>query len=80
MTPAEVVGFAFALIVAGTETTTNLIGNAMLALARSRRAPRSSPPIRRLASAVVEETFRLRLPRSGTGSRHDGETSLSATR
>jgi cytochrome P450 len=65
MTPAEVVGFAFALIVAGTETTTNLIGNAMLALAAfpgERRRFAADPS---LASAVVEETFRYDSPVQG---------------
>lgn len=65
MTPAEVVGFAFALIVAGTETTTNLIGNAMLALAAfpdERRRFAADPA---LAAAVVEETFRYDSPVQG---------------
>ncbi len=65
MTPAEVVGFAFALIVAGTETTTNLIGNAMLALADfpdERRRFAAEPA---LAAAVVEETFRYDSPVQG---------------
>jgi cytochrome P450 len=65
MTPAEVVGFAFALIVAGTETTTNLIGNAMLALAAFPEQRRRFAADPSLASAVVEETFRYDSPVQG---------------
>ena len=66
MTPVEVVGFAFALIVAGTETTTNLIGNAMLALAafpdERRRFP---PPIHRWRRPSSRKTFRYDSPVQG---------------
>jgi cytochrome P450 len=65
MTTAEVIGFAFALIVAGTETTTNLIGNTALALDAfpvQRRLLASRPE---LADAAVEEVFRYDAPVQG---------------
>lgn len=65
MTTAEVVGFAFALIVAGTETTTNLIGNAVLALTAfpdQHRLLRERPE---LTGAAVEEVFRYDAPVQG---------------
>ncbi len=58
LTPIEVVMFTLLLLVAGNETTTNLLGNALLALmahpaelARVRRDPRLIP-------ALVEEALR----------------------
>jgi cytochrome P450 len=58
LTPAEVVMFTVLLLVAGNETTTNLLGNSLLALmehpdelARVRRDPRRIP-------ALVEEGLR----------------------
>jgi cytochrome P450 len=58
LTPAEVVMFTVLLLVAGNETTTNLLGNALLVLmahpaelARVRRDPSRIP-------ALVEETLR----------------------
>jgi cytochrome P450 len=58
LTPTEVVMFTLLLLVAGNETTTNLVGNALLALidrpdelARVRRDPARIP-------ALVEETLR----------------------
>jgi cytochrome P450 len=58
LTPMEVVMFTLLLLVAGNETTTNLLGNALLALmehpdelARVRRDPRRIP-------ALVEEALR----------------------
>ncbi len=65
MTTAEVVGFAFALIVAGTETTTNLIGNAVLALdafPQQRWLLAEQPE---LAAAAIEEVFRYDAPVQG---------------
>ncbi|MCW2549423.1 MAG: Cytochrome [Mycobacterium sp.] len=65
MTTAEIVGFAFALIVAGTETTTNLIGNALLALAAfpDQRQLLAERP--ELTSAAIEEVFRYDAPVQG---------------
>jgi cytochrome P450 len=58
LTPAEIVRFTLLLLVAGNETTTNLLGNALLALlahreelARVQRDPRRIP-------ALVEEALR----------------------
>lgn len=65
MTTAEIVGFAFALIVAGTETTTNLIGNTILALDAfpDQRALLAARP--QLSAAAIEESFRYDAPVQG---------------
>jgi cytochrome P450 len=65
MTTAEIVGFAFALIVAGTETTTNLIGNSVLALDAfpDQRSLLAGHP--QLTAAAIEETFRYDAPVQG---------------
>ena len=62
LTPVEVVMFTLLLLVAGNETTTNLLGNALLALmahpeelARARRDPSRIP-------ALVEEALRYDSP------------------
>ena len=62
LTPAEILGFFQLLLLAGSETTTNLINNAMLCfmenpdqLARLRAAPE-------LAPAAIEEVLRYRSP------------------
>jgi cytochrome P450 len=62
LTPVEVVMFTLLLLVAGNETTTNLLGNALLALmahpeelARARRDPGRIP-------ALVEEALRYDSP------------------
>jgi hypothetical protein len=65
MTTAEVVGFAFALIVAGTETTTNLIGNAALALEANPDQRRLLAQRPELAGAAIEEVFRFDAPVQG---------------
>jgi cytochrome P450 len=65
MTTAEVVGFAFALIVAGTETTTNLIGNAALALDANPKQRRLLAQRPELAAAAIEEVFRFDAPVQG---------------
>ena len=62
---SEIVGFAFLLIVAGTETTTNLIGNAVLALAHdpSQHAALRADPS--LFIGAVEEVLRYDGPVQG---------------
>lgn len=62
LTPIDVANFALLLLLAGNETTTNLLGNVLLALiahpdelARTRRDPSRIP-------AVVEETLRYDSP------------------
>lgn len=58
----EVLGFCFLLLVAGNETTTNLIGNALLCLdsyPEARKQLRAEPA---LAPAVVEEVLRYLSP------------------
>ena len=65
LTFQELVGFAFLLIVAGTETTTNLIGNAVLALSHDpaqHAALRADPT---LFTGAVEEVLRYDGPVQG---------------
>lgn len=59
LSPAEVLGFCFLLLIAGNETTTKLIGNAIFWLARfpDERARLLADPS--LIPAAVEETLRF---------------------
>ncbi len=62
LTPVEIVMFIALLMVAGNETTTNLLGNAVLALIEH---PRELAKVRRdpsLVPALVEETLRYDPP------------------
>jgi cytochrome P450 len=62
LTPAEVVGIALLLLVAGTETSVNLVGNGVLALLR---APEQQALLRRrldLVPAAVDEVLRHDAP------------------
>ncbi len=62
MTQAEVSNFIVLLLVAGNETTTNLIGNAMLALLEHPEMLAAVATEPALASAVIEETLRYDSP------------------
>ena len=76
----EIVGFAFLLIVAGTETTTNLIGNAVLALARDpsqHAALRADPG---LFTGAVEEVLRYDGPVQGLARATAVDVVLSGTK
>ncbi len=73
--PEQVISFASLLLAAGSETTTNLIGNAVLALLRS---PDQLERVQRrpeLVSNVVEETLRYDSPIQLTArlATHDSE-------
>ena len=59
---SETVGFAGLLLFAGTETTTNLIGNAVWALDRHREVLRELTANADLLPAVIEETLRWEAP------------------
>jgi cytochrome P450 len=62
LTPEELLGFCFVLVVAGNDTTTNLIANGALLLARhpdQRRALARDPG---LLPAAIEEMLRLETP------------------
>lgn len=61
-TPEEIVRFCVTLVVAGTETTTYLIGNVLDALARHPAATAEIRADRSLIPAFVEETMRLTGP------------------
>jgi len=75
----EIVGFAFLLIVAGTETTTNLIGNAVLALTHdpSQHAALRADPS--LSTGAVEEVLRYDGPVQGLSRVTVADVELSDT-
>src|SRR4030095_3922704 len=54
----EIIGFLFLMIVAGNETTTKLLGNALYWLWRNPEARRRAEAAPALVSAWVEETLR----------------------
>lgn len=62
LSKSETVGFAGLLLFAGTETTTNLIGNAVWALDRHREVLRELTANADLLPAVIEETLRWESP------------------
>jgi cytochrome P450 len=62
LSSAETVGFAGLLLFAGTETTTNLIGNAVWALDRHRDVLAAVTADAGLLPAVIEETLRWESP------------------
>jgi cytochrome P450 len=60
--PAEVLMFALLLLVAGNETTTNLLGNALLALTDHPAALARAQRERALVPALIEEVLRYDTP------------------
>jgi cytochrome P450 len=62
LTPEEVAGFAMLLLVAGNETTTNLIGNAMLALTAGPEQMRIVTADPSMIPNMVEEALRFDSP------------------
>ncbi len=62
LTEQELLGTAFLLIVAGYDTTVNLIGNGVLALLKHPRQLRAVRADRALLSAAVEEILRYESP------------------
>ncbi|WP_375768920.1 cytochrome P450 [Archangium gephyra] len=64
LTPEEVNSFAIVLLIAGNETTTNLLGNALLALIRNPEQYEwlRRNPSREACAAVAEETLRYDSP------------------
>src|SRR5207247_10457990 len=65
LTPMELVTFCILLVVAGNETTTNLVANAVLAPFDHPDARHQLEAERSLAAAVVEETLRYDNPGQG---------------
>ena len=66
LTPGELLAFLILLLLAGNETTTNLIGNGLLALGRcpdQRERLRNDP---RLIGSAIEEMLRFDSPVQGT--------------
>ncbi|MFL5352761.1 cytochrome P450 [Archangium sp.] len=79
LTPQEVNSFAILLLIAGNETTTNLLGNALLALVRhpeQYEALRRDPSLQACA-AVAEETLRYDSPVLGLMRRTTQEVELA---
>ena len=62
LTPQEVAGFAMLLLVAGNETTTNLIGNAMLALTADPAQLRIVTDDAAMIPNMIEEALRYDSP------------------
>jgi cytochrome P450 len=62
LTSDEVLGFTAILLIAGNETTTNLLGNAMLALTRNPEQLEKVMADRLLIPNLVEETLRYDAP------------------
>ena len=62
LTEEEIVATCNLLLIAGHETTVNLIANAILAMLRHPRSGRRSAATRERAAAVVEETLRYDPP------------------
>lgn len=58
----ELLGFCALLLVAGNETTTNLLGNAMLTLAERPEAWERLRANRELVPPAIEEVLRFRSP------------------
>jgi cytochrome P450 len=65
LTRDEVISFAILLLVAGNETTTNLIGNGMLALLNYRDSLNALVADKSLIPAAMEETLRYDSPVQG---------------
>jgi cytochrome P450 len=65
LTPTELIAFCVLLLVAGNETTANLIANAMLALFDHPEVQQQLRADPALAAAVVEETLRYDNPGQG---------------
>lgn len=62
LTPEEIVRFCVTLVVAGSETTTYMIGNIIGALAREKEATEAVRADRSLLPAFIEEEMRLNGP------------------
>jgi cytochrome P450 len=80
LSPGDVVNFVTLLLIAGNETTTNLIGNAVSALLdhpEQLELVRADPA---LIPALVEETLRYESPVQVLFRRADRETELAGTR
>jgi cytochrome P450 len=65
LTQGELIGFGFLLLVAGHETTTNLISNTLVQLDRDREARRRLIDDRALMPTAVEEFLRFDAPVQG---------------
>jgi cytochrome P450 len=62
LTNSEIISFAMLLLIAGNETTTNLVGNAMLALTENPDELRKVVRDRALIPSMVEEALRYDAP------------------
>ncbi len=82
LSPKEVNSFAVLLLIAGNETTTNLLGNALLALIRhpEQYEELRRDPSRAACAAVTEETLRYDSPVLGLMRRATQEVELGGGR
>lgn len=79
LSPSEVLNFVALLLVAGNETTTNLIGNAMKALLRHPEQLARVARDRSLLPAMIEEALRYESPIQGLPRCALRETELAGT-
>jgi len=77
LSPAEALNFAVLLLLGGSETTTNLIGNALRALFADERALAQVAADPSLVATVVEETLRFDAPVQSVLRRTTSEVELA---
>jgi cytochrome P450 len=80
LSPAQALNFAVLLLLGGSETTTNLIGNALRALFADETAMKRARADRALLPAVIEETLRHDAPVQSVLRRTNADVALAGAR
>jgi cytochrome P450 len=80
LTPAQALNFAVLLLIGGSETTTNLIGNALRALLGDAETLARVRANRALVPALIEETLRFDAPVQSLLRRTTAEVELAGAR